>query len=71
MTSNKQIVGLLKAIYFIAIAIALMVIAYMVSGGQNNNVSNVLFVAGIIMFFIGLFKGLIHFPSSKGDGKVQ
>lgn len=66
---NKQIVGLLKAIYFVVVAIALMVIAYMISGGQNNPTSNVLFVAGIILFFIGLFKGLIHFPSSKDDSK--
>ena len=71
MKLNKQIVGLLKAIYFIAVAIALMVIAYMISGGQNNNVSNVLFVAGIIIFFVGLFKGLIHFPPSKDDNKEQ
>lgn len=71
MKSNRQIVGLLKAIWFMAAAIALMVIAYMISGGQNNNVSNVLFVAGIILFFIGLFMGLIHFPSSKDDGREQ
>ena len=67
MKSSKQIIGLLKSIYFVVIAIALMIIAYLISGGQSTSVSNVLFVAGIIVFFVGLFMGLINSTSSKDD----
>jgi hypothetical protein len=69
MKSNKQVIGLLKAIYFLAISIAMILIGYVISGGEENAVTLVLVYAGIACFFIGAFIGIANFTSPKDDNK--
>lgn len=69
MKSNKQIIGLLKAIFFLAVSIAMILIGYVISGGEYNAVTSVLIFAGIASFFIGVFMGIANFSSPKDGGK--
>ena len=67
--STKQIVGLLKSIFFLAVSIAMILIGYVISGGETNTVTVVLIYAGIACFFIGVFMGIANFASQKDDDK--
>jgi len=69
MKSNKQIIGLLKAIFFLAVSIAMILIGYVISGGETNAVTVGLVYAGIAFFFIGVFMGIANFGSPKDDSK--
>lgn len=71
MMKKEIVIRLLKAIYLEVISIALILIGYVISGGENNGVSTVLFVLGLLMFFVGVFIGIGSFftssESTKGD----
>ena len=69
MKSNKQVVGLLKAIYFVTISIAMILIGFFVSGGEYNAVTAVLFFAGIACLLVGVFMGIANFTAPKDDNK--
>lgn len=69
MKYNKQIVGLLKAIFFIAISIALILFSYVISTPTGNLVSVVCFYIGIACFFVGIFIGIANFRSTEDDRK--
>lgn len=49
---------LMKAIFFIVVAIALFLIAVIVSGGTYNIISATCFIIGVILFFVGLIIGV-------------
>ena len=66
---NRQIVGLLKAIFILVVSIAMILIGYVISGGETNAVTVVLVYAGIACFFIGVFIGIANFGSPKDDSK--
>ena len=53
MTKQEVAVRLLKAIFLEVISIALILIGYVISGGENNGVTTFLIVLGLILFFIG------------------
>ena len=57
MTKQEAAVRLLKAIFLEVISIALILIGYVISGGENNGVTTFLIVLGLILFFIGGFMG--------------
>ncbi len=57
MTKQEVAVRLLKAIFLEVISIALILIGYVISGGENNGVTTFLIVLGLILFFIGGFMG--------------
>lgn len=57
----ERVIKLLKAIYFIAIAIALILIGGVISGGQYSGVSVFLFVLGVIVLLIGVIVGIFAF----------
>lgn len=65
MKSSNHVVRLLKAIYLEVISIALILIGYVISGGENNGVSTFLFLLGVLMFFAGVFTGIGAFISVK------
>jgi VIT1/CCC1 family predicted Fe2+/Mn2+ transporter len=69
MKSNEQVIGLLKAIFFLAISIAMILIGYVISGGEENAVTVVLVYAGIVCFFVGVFIGIGNFTSPKDDNE--
>lgn len=45
-------------------SIALILIGYVISGGENNGVTTFLIVLGLILFFIGGFMGVGAFFAS-------
>ena len=55
---------ILKAIFLEVISIALILIGYVISGGENNGVTTFLIVLGLILFFIGGFMGVGAFFAS-------
>ena len=65
MKPNEQIVGLLRAIFLEVLAVALILIGYVLSG----TVTVILFYAGIVAFFGGLAMGLAYFTRPKDDEK--
>mgnify|MGYP000738673566 FL=1 len=64
MTKQEVAVRLLKAIFLEVISIALILIGYVISGGENNGVTTFLIVLGLILFFIGGFMGVGAFFAS-------
>ena len=64
MTKQEAAVRLLKAIFLEVISIALILIGYVISGGENNGVTTFLIVLGLILFFIGGFMGVGAFFAS-------
>ena len=64
MTKQEVAVRLLKAIFLEVISIALILIGYVISGGENNGVTTFLIVLGLILFFIGGFIGVGAFFAS-------
>ena len=64
MTKQEAAVRLLKAIFLEVISIALILIGYVISGGENNGVTTFLIVLGLILFFIGGFMGVGPFFAS-------
>ena len=64
MTKQEAAVRLLKAIFLEVISIALILIGYVISGGENNGVTTFLIVLGFILFFIGGFMGVGAFFAS-------
>lgn len=57
MAKQEVAVRLLKAIFLEVISIALILIGYVISGGENNGVTTFLIMLGLILFFIGGFMG--------------
>lgn len=55
---EKKMETLMKAIFFIVVAIALFLIAVIVSGGTYNIISATCFIIGVILFFVGLIIGV-------------
>ena len=68
MTKQEAAVRLLKAIFLEVISIALILIGYVISGGENNGVTTFLIVLGLILFFIGGFMGVGAFFASTTKG---
>ena len=64
MTKQDVAVRLLKAIFLEVISITLILIGYVISGGENNGVTTFLIVLGLILFFIGGFMGVGAFFAS-------
>ncbi len=64
MTKQEVAVRLLKAIFLEVISITLILIGYVISGGENNCVTTFLIVLGLILFFIGGFMGVGAFFAS-------
>ena len=64
MTKQEAAVRLLKAIFLEVISIALILIGYVISGGENNGVTTFLIVLGLILFFIGGLMGVGPFFAS-------
>lgn len=64
MTKQEAAVRLLKAIFLEVISIALILIGYVISGGENNGVTTFLIVLGLFLFFIGGFMGVGAFFAS-------
>ncbi len=64
MAKQEAAVRLLKAIFLEVISIALILIGYVISGGENNDVTTFLIVLGLILFFIGGFMGAGAFFAS-------
>lgn len=64
MTKQEAAVRLLKAIFLEVISIALILIGYVISGGENNGVTTFLIVLGLILFFIDGFMGVGAFFAS-------
>ena len=64
MTKQEAAVRLLKAIFLEVISIALILIGYVISGGENNGVTTFLIVLGLILFFISGFMGVGAFFAS-------
>lgn len=64
MTKQEVAVRLLKAIFLEVISITLILIGYVISGGENNGVTTFLIVLGLILFFIGGFMGVGAFFAS-------
>lgn len=69
MKSGNHVVRLLKAIYLEAISIALILIGYVISGGEYNGISTFLFVLGVLVLFTGIFIGIDGFISAKEADK--
>lgn len=69
MTKQEAAVRLLKAIFLEVISIALILIGYVISGGENNGVTTFLIVLGLILFFIGGFMGVGAFFASTTKEK--
>lgn len=69
MKSNSIIIRLLKAIYLESISIALILIGYVISGGEYNGATTFLFVLGVLMSFISIFVGIGGFVSAKEEDK--
>lgn len=69
MKSGNYVVRLLKAIYLEAISIALILIGYVISGGEYNGISTFLFVLGVLVLFTGIFIGIDGFISAKEADK--
>ena len=69
MTKQDVAVRLLKAIFLEVISIALILIGYVISGGENNGVTTFLIVLGLILFFIGGFMGVGAFFASTTKEK--
>lgn len=68
MTKQEAAVRLLKAIFLEVISIALILIGYVISGGENNGVTTFLIVLGLILFFIGGFMGVgVFFASTTKE----
>ena len=67
MTKQEVAVRLLKAIFLEVISIALILIGYVISGGENNGVTTFLIVLGLILFFIGGFMGVGAFFASTTE----
>ena len=66
MTKQEVAVRLLKAIFLEVISIALILIGYVISGGENNGVTTFLIVLGLILFFIGGFMGgVLHIDNER------
>ena len=59
----ETVVKFLKAIYFVAISIAFILIGGVISGGQYNGVSSFLFVLGVILLLIGIVLGISAFSN--------
>ena len=57
----------MRAIYLIAVSIGLMLIGYLVSGGQGSNLSSFLVWVGIILFVFGALIGILGFVKNKED----
>ena len=53
-----NIVKLLKGIYLEVTSIALILIGYIISGGEYNGVTSTFFIFGVIMLFIGILVGI-------------
>lgn len=68
MKSTRQIVGLLKAIYFLAISIVMILLSYVFSDGRNIGPVLLLY-AGIAFFFVGIFMGWANFIAPKDDSE--
>ena len=68
MKSSTQIVGLLKAIYFLAISIVMILLGYAFSEGRNIGPVLLLY-AGLAFFFVGVFMGMANFIAPKDDSK--
>lgn len=68
MMKQETAVRLLKAIFLEVISIALILIGYVISGGENNSVTTFLIVLGLILFFIGGFMGGSAFFVSPTKG---
>ena len=69
MTKQEVAVRLLKAIFLEVISITLILIGYVISGGENNGVTTFLIVLGLILFFIGGFMGVGAFFASTTKEK--
>lgn len=69
MTKQDVAVRLLKAIFLEVISITLILIGYVISGGENNGVTTFLIVLGLILFFIGGFMGVGAFFASTTKEK--
>lgn len=69
MTKQEVSVRLLKAIFLEVISIALILIGYVISGGENNGITTFLIVLGLILFFIGGFMGVGAFFASTTKEK--
>lgn len=69
MKASGIIIRLLKAIYLENISIALILIGYVISGGEYNGVTTFFFVLGVLMSFVGVFVGFGSFVSAKAVDK--
>lgn len=65
MQPSNIIIKLLKAIYLETISIVLILIGYVISGGEYNGVTTFLFVLGVVISFGGIFVGISSFGSVK------
>lgn len=65
MQPSSIIIKLLKAIYLETISIVLILIGYVISGGEYNGVTTFLFVLGVVISFGGIFVGIGSFGSAK------
>lgn len=65
MQPSNIIIKLLKAIYLETISIVLILIGYVISGGEYNGVTTFLFVLGVVISFGGIFVGISSFGSAK------
>lgn len=65
MQPSNIIIKLLKAIYLETISIVLILIGYVISGGEYNGVTTFLFILGVVISFGGIFVGISSFGSVK------
>lgn len=65
MQPSNIIIKLLRAIYLETISIVLILIGYVISGGEYNGVTTFLFILGVVISFGGIFVGISSFGSVK------
>ena len=58
---------LLRAIYLIAVSIGIMLIGYLLSGGQGDHLTAFLIYGGMLLFAVGTFIGFLGFSKENND----